>query len=171
MLLRAPTFHPSANTIGDLSSGGRGGDTSGAAPVPSFVGARPRLLAFVFAARTCCPPFFMRKAYANDGSNTTPAQEVSHTRARSSTSPASVQVTLMLLSRGPRGAGPCFRIPFCNYSAASSAGSSGNVTRSRQNTMGVHSSLPSIFLHGFALQCRTCAASCTGELFSTLPSQ
>ena len=34
------------------------------------------------------------------------------------------------LSRTPRGAGPCFRIPFCNNSAASSAGSSGSVTGS-----------------------------------------
>ena len=75
------------------------------------------------------------------------------------------------LSRGPREAGPCFRIFFCNNNAASSAGSSGSVTGSRQNTMRIQPTLPSIFLHGFALQCRTCAATCTGELFTTLPSQ
>ena len=34
----------------------------------------------------------------------------------------------------------------------------GRVTRSRQNTMRVQPSLPSIFLHGFARQCRTCSA-------------
>ena len=35
----------------------------------------------------------------------------------------------------------------------------------------VQPSLPSIFLHGFARQCRTCAAKCTGALFTTLLSQ
>ena len=78
----------------------------------------------------------------------------------------------MLLSRGgPRGAEPCFLIPLCNSSAASSAGLSGRATGSRQNTIRIHPSLPSIFLHGFAWQCRTCAANWTGELFTTLPSQ
>ena len=33
---------PLTDTMGGLSGGGRGGDTSEAAPSPSFVGARPR---------------------------------------------------------------------------------------------------------------------------------
>ena len=45
------------------------------------------------------------------------------------------------------------------------------MTGSRQNTMRIQPSLPSIFLHGFARQCRTRAASCTGALFTTLLSQ
>ena len=34
--------------------------------------------AFVLASGTCCPPFFKRKAYANDGSSTSPTEEISH---------------------------------------------------------------------------------------------
>ena len=56
------------NAVGGLSGGRRGGDTSSAITAPSFVGARPRVgpWALVFAPGTCCPPFFMRRAYAND---------------------------------------------------------------------------------------------------------
>ena len=53
----------------------------------------------------------------------------------------------------------------------SSAPSRAKVIGSRQNTMRVHSSLPSTFLHGFALQYRTCDTNRTGALFNTLFSQ
>ena len=60
------------NAVGGLSGGRRGGDTSGAITAPSFVGARPRVgpWALVLATGTCCPPFFISKAYASDGSST-----------------------------------------------------------------------------------------------------
>ena len=74
-------------------------------------------------------------------------------------------------SRGPLGAGPNFLTPFCSRNAASSAPSRGKVIGSRQNTMRVHPSLPSTFLHGFARQYRTCDTHCTGALFNTLLSQ
>ena len=71
-------------------------------------------------------------------------------------------------SRGPLGAGPCFLTPFCSCSAAPSRGRRAG---SRQNTTRVQPSTPSIFLRGFPRQCRTCAASCSGALFTALLSQ
>ena len=59
-----------------------------------------------------------------------------------------------------------FPHPFCSRNAASSAPSRVRVIGSRQNTMRVHPSLPSTFLHGFALQYRTCDTNCTGALFN-----
>ena len=69
------------------------------------------------------------------------------------------------------GTSPYFLTPFCSRNAASSAPSREQVIGSRQNTMRVHPSLPSTFLHGFALQYRTCDTNCTGALFNTLFSQ
>ena len=50
----------------------RGGDVSGAASAPSLVVARllARALALDLACGIRCPPFFIRKAYASDGSST-----------------------------------------------------------------------------------------------------
>ena len=62
--------------MGGLSGGRRGGDVyllrSGAAPAPSLVDARllARALAMDLACGIRCPPFFIRKAYASDGSST-----------------------------------------------------------------------------------------------------
>ena len=142
------------NAVGGLSGGRRGGDTS-AITAPSSAGARPRVgpLALVLATGTCCPPFFMRRAYANDvpahpGARDQPCVDCacSTRRAKRSISLASASGALPLLVRGGLLArGSYFLIPFCNSSAASSAGSRTRVTGSRQNTMRVHPSLPSIF--------------------------
>ena len=58
--------------MGGISEGRRGGDVSGAASAPSLVVARllARALALDFACGIRCPPFFIRKAYASDGSST-----------------------------------------------------------------------------------------------------
>ena len=152
---------PLMNAVGGLSGGRRGGDTSGAITASSFVGAGLRVppKAFVFAPGTCCPLFFMREAYANDGSSTSRRKRsamrwLTASNLRASRSPASVLVVSMLRSRGVLAVPGCAsRFPFCNNSAASSAGSSGSVIESRQNTMRIQPS------------------SCIGELFTTLPSQ
>ena len=73
----------------------------------------------------------VNKMYANDGSSTTPAQEVGHTLTDSLESAGQALYFSRICSRGfdgslsrrLRGAGPCFLIPFCNSSAASKAGS------------------------------------------------
>ena len=58
--------------MGGLSGGRRGGDVSGAASAPSLVVARllARALALDLACGIRYPPFFIRKAYASDGSST-----------------------------------------------------------------------------------------------------
>ena len=63
---------PLTNTMGGLSGGGRGGDTSRASSAPSFVIAQLRARASVLdlACGTCCPPFAIRKAYTIEGSST-----------------------------------------------------------------------------------------------------
>ena len=63
---------PLTNTMGGLSGGGRGGDTSGVCSAPSFVIAwlRARSLALDLVFGTCCPPFVIWKAYTIDGSST-----------------------------------------------------------------------------------------------------
>ena len=63
---------PLVNTTSGLSGGRRGGDVSGAASAPSLVDARlfARALALDLACGICCPPFFIRKGYASDGSST-----------------------------------------------------------------------------------------------------
>ena len=70
--LEGTIISPLVNTTSGLSGGRRGGDVSGAAPAPSLVVARllARALALDLACGICCPPFFIRKAYASDGSST-----------------------------------------------------------------------------------------------------
>ena len=70
--LEGTIVSPPVNTTSGLSGGRRGGDVSGAAPAPSLVVARllARALALDLACGICCPPFFIRKAYASDGSST-----------------------------------------------------------------------------------------------------
>ena len=70
--LEGTIVSPLVNTTSGLSGGRRGGDVSGAAPAPSLVVARllARALALDLACGICCPPFFIRKAYASDGSST-----------------------------------------------------------------------------------------------------
>ena len=72
-------------------------------------------------------------------------------------------------SRGPLGAGPCFLTPFCSCSAASSAPSESDRVQAEHDARPAFLALD--FLARFARQCRTCAASCTGALFTTLLSQ
>ena len=64
-----------------------------------------------------------------------------------------------------------FPHPFLQPQCCLQCSLEGRVIGSRQNTMRVHPSLPSTFLHGFALQYRTCDTNCTGALFNTLFSQ
>ena len=72
---------PLTNTMGGLSGGGRGGDTSGAVSAPSFVVARlrDRALALDMTCGTWCPPFVIRKAYGIEGSSA-PRRKSSVTR-------------------------------------------------------------------------------------------
>ena len=157
------------NTMGGLSGERRGGDISGAVSAPFLVVARlhARALALDLAGGIRCPPFVIRKAHANDGSST-PRRKRSAIRSISRASSSAASTHLVrggLLARGRVSS------TLLKHQCNSSAPSRGKVTRSRQNTMRVHPSLPSTFLHGFALQCRTCAASCTGAFFTTLLSQ
>ena len=70
--LEGTIVSPLVNITSGLSGGRRGCDVSGAAPAPSLVVARllARALALDLACGICCPPFFIRKAYASDGSST-----------------------------------------------------------------------------------------------------
>ena len=70
--LEGTIVSPLVNTMSGLSGGRRGGDVSGAASAPSLVVARllARALALDLACGICCPPLFIRKAYASDGSST-----------------------------------------------------------------------------------------------------
>ena len=55
---------PLADTMGGLSGGGRGDDTSGVCPAPSLITSRlrARALPLDLGCGTCCPPFVVRKA-------------------------------------------------------------------------------------------------------------
>ena len=60
---------PLTNTMGGLSSGGRGCDTSGVCSAPSLIiicWLRARTLALDLGWGTCCPPFVIGKAYTRD---------------------------------------------------------------------------------------------------------
>ena len=56
---------PITNTMGGLSGGGRGSDTSGVCSAPSLIISRlcARALALDLGRGTFCPPFVIRKAY------------------------------------------------------------------------------------------------------------
>ena len=70
--LEGTIVSPLVNTTSGLSGGRCGGDVPGAAPAPTLVVARllARALALDLACGIRCPPFFIRKAYASDGSST-----------------------------------------------------------------------------------------------------
>ena len=100
---------PLTNTMGGLSGGGRGSDTSRASSAPSFVIARlrTRASALDLACGTCCPPFVIRKAYTIDDSSTPRRKSPTMCRlycatwcARHSSSLASVLGASMHLARG-----------------------------------------------------------------------
>ena len=63
---------PLTNTVGGLSGGGRGGDTSRVCSAPSLTISqlRARALALDLGCGTCCPPFVVRKAHTVEGSRT-----------------------------------------------------------------------------------------------------
>ena len=100
---------PLTNTMGGLSGGGRGVDTSGvsSAPTLKISRLRARALALDLDCGTCCPPFVIRKAHTIQGSST-PRRKSSAMRklycstrcARRSTSLASVLGPSTLLARG-----------------------------------------------------------------------
>ena len=62
---------PLTITMGGLSGGGRGGDTSGLCSAPSLIISQLRVRAFALdlGCGTCCPPFVIWKAYTIEGSS------------------------------------------------------------------------------------------------------
>ena len=177
--LEGSIVSPLVNTMGGLSGGRRGGDVSGAASAPSLVVARllARALALDLACGIRCPPFVHQEGIRQRRLQHLPPQELSHAltvlfHSACSSSLASASGASLLLVRGgllARGrissplSAPAMLPPVLPRRV--------RVIGSRQNTMRVHPSLPSTFLHGFALQYRTCDTNCTGALFNTLFSQ
>ena len=162
---RVPTFRPSETLWAASQAVDEGATHQESVPSLIICRLRARALALDLGCGTCCPPFVMRKAHHRKLQYST-TQEPSHVQT---VMIHTVRQTLYFphicvgsldasRSRGPLGAGPNFLTPCCSCSAASSDPSRGRVTGSRQNTIRVQPSLPSIFLHGFARQCRTCVA-------------
>ena len=180
--LEGSIVSPLVNTMGGLSGGRRGGDVSGAASAPSLVVARllARALALDLACGIRCPPFCHQEGIRQRRLQHTPTQELSHAfdcavplgelsalfPSHLRQEPRCFSFEGSLLARG--------RISSLLSAAAMLPPVLPRVVRvigSRQNTIRVHPSLPSTFLHGFAMQYRTCDTNFPGALFNTLFSQ
>ena len=161
---------PLRNTMGGLSGCGRGGDTSGVGSTPSFIISRlrARALALDLGCGTCCPPFVMRKTYTIEGSNTPRRKSPAMYRlccstlcARRSTSLASVLGASMFLAQG------CL----LGRSSPLSAAAMLLPALPREGELPG----PGRTRYASSLPCPrfscTCAASCTGALFTPLLSQ
>ena len=158
---------------GRLSGGRRGGDVSGAASAPSLGPAACPSFGLGFGLWNPLPSLCHQEGIRQRRLQHTPTQELSHALTcavplgvLSAPFPSHLRQEPRCFSfEGASWRGAVFPHSFLQPQCCFQCSLRVRVIGSRQSTMRVHPSLPSTFLHGFALQYRTCDTNCTGALF------